>query len=70
MNILANLSVMARRVRIRSAKDIVLIFIIGLVMYGVQELCTKKFDMEPRTASVIGVIVAFVLALILIFSFD
>ena len=47
MNILANLSVMARRVRIRSAKDIVLIFIIGLVMYGVQELCTKNLIWNP-----------------------
>jgi len=38
-------------------------------MYGVQTLCIKKFDMEPRTARVIGIIAAMVVALILVFSF-
>ncbi len=69
MYFLSTLPVMARRYRIRSAKDLILILIIAAVMYGVQTLCTKKFDMEPNTARVIGVIAAVVVALILVFSF-
>ncbi|WP_462282874.1 hypothetical protein [Ruminococcus champanellensis] len=69
MYFISTLPIMARRYRIRSAKDLILILIIAAVMYGVQTLCTKKFDMEPRTARVIGIIAAMVVALILVFSF-
>ena len=69
MYFLSTLPIMARYYRIRSAKDLILILIIAAVMYGVQTLCTKKFDMEPRTARVIGIIAAMVVALILVFSF-
>lgn len=71
MYFLSTLPIMARHYRIRSAKDLILILIliIAAVMYGVQTLCTKKFDMEPRTARVIGIIAAMVVALILVFSF-
>ena len=69
MYFLSTLPVMARRYRIRSAKDLILILIIAAVMYGVQTLCTKKFDMEPKTARVIGGVAAVVVALILVFSF-
>lgn len=69
MYFLSTLPIMARHYRIRSTKDLILILIIAAVMYGVQTLCTKKFDMEPRTARVIGIIVAMVVALILVFSF-
>ena len=67
MYFLSTLPIMARHYRIRSTKDLILI--IAAVMYGVQTLCTKKFDMEPRTARVIGIIAAMVVALILVFSF-
>ena len=69
MYFLSTLPIMARHYRIRSAKDLILILIIAAVMYGVQTLCIKKFDMEPRTARVIGIIAAMVVALILVFSF-
>lgn len=69
MYFLSTLPIMARHYRIRSTKDLILILIIAAVMYGVQTLCTKKFDMEPRTAGVIGIIAAMVVALILVFSF-
>ena len=69
MYFLSTLPIMARHYRIRSTKDLILILIIAAVMYGVQTLCTKKFDMEPRTARVIGIIAARVVALILVFSF-
>lgn len=69
MYFLSTLPIMARHYRIRSTKDLFLILIIAAVMYGVQTLCTKKFDMEPRTARVIGIIAAMVVALILVFSF-
>ena len=63
MYFLSTLPIMARHYRIRSTKDLILILIIAAVMYGVQTLCTKKFDMEPRTARVIGIIAAMVVAL-------
>ena len=69
MYFLSTLPIMARHYRIRSTKDLILILSIAAVMYGVQTLCTKKFDMEPRTARVIGIIAAMVVALILVFSF-
>lgn len=69
MYFLSTLPIMARHYRIRSTKDLILILIIAAVMYGVQTLCTKKFDMEPCTARVIGIIAAMVVALILVFSF-
>lgn len=69
MYFLSTLPIMARHYRIRSTKDLILILIIAAVMCGVQTLCTKKFDMEPRTARVIGIIAAMVVALILVFSF-
>lgn len=69
MYFLSTLPIMARHYRIRSTKDLILILIIAAVMYGVQTLSTKKFDMEPRTARVIGIIAAMVVALILVFSF-
>ena len=69
MYFLSTLPVMARHYRIRSAKDLILVVIIAAVIYGVQMFCIKKFDMEPRTARVIGVIAAMAIALILVFSF-
>lgn len=69
MQFLSTLPIMARRYRIRSVKDLIAVIVIGVVLYGVQSLCIKKFDMEPSTARVVGFFAALVVAFILVFSF-
>ncbi len=60
---------MARRIRIRSWKDLVLIFVAAVIIFGLQWLL-KKFmpDMSEKTVNIISYAIGFVIILIGVFA--
>jgi len=58
------------RVRIRSWKDVVLIFVVGGVIVGLQYVLEHKLGMEERPARIISVIAGFIVAIIWLFATD
>lgn len=55
------------RIRIRSWKDVVLIFVIGILYYGMEQLCIRVFNFSEKTARNISILISFVIALIAVF---
>ncbi len=60
---------MARRVRIRSWKDLVLIFVAAVIIFGLQWLM-KKFmpNIPEKTVTVISYVIGFVIIVIGVFA--
>lgn len=58
------------RVRIRSWKDILLIFIAGGIAVGLEYVFEQKLDMEERKAKLLAYAIALIACLIILFAGD